>query len=736
MSHPPVRCHLLIGPPASGKTTLAQKLAPLLTPEGEPPAVVLSTDLIRAEVFGDAAVQGPWDEIRSRLNQRLAEEVAAGRPVVIDATHARRPWRLAYTQLLKLPASMEWVGWWLHTPLPTCLEWNKTRQRQVPPPVIREMAAALSHKTFGPSRAEGFAAVVGLDPTKDELTPAFLQNQLKLLDGRIRNAANKELGQKNGKRLHAYSRMVDVERLLYLLRLLTCFPGLEPTDEATREQLEAIVSPLPQGSLAERAAVFLRSWKEVQNGFGECYADPEAIEGDLDWLEANGFLRTPQSSRQVIEPGEFVPSQHDPVNGGYPQLGDRQVFQRVFTLLRYMLLEPFRTPADGETKGLASRTARQEPSAQKLPSYLIDQLADIPGSYLPGEESTLRQDIRHLLTPYGFRKENDNVRHGYAIGNALLSAPQLLEVYGYLQEASERLADQSHLQLLSDLRTRLSWAGLLEDQQKRVPLRTLANRSIVRDVAGSLTSDANRSRLDEAILEHRRIQLSRDRRAAAHPNSPEGLLTVWPLQVLFNNIGWYLAYEESSVAQEHGLIRTERLDRLQWVREDGGFRRDTDAHLAALNRLDRLLYYCGGIYFGDDLEAQLDLASGSKTQIRRQLSQTLRFSCEPWCFDFIREERHRFPPENTRYSKPISSTSGWVADPLHCLEPNAPGDSHPFPVEIDLPLWTLTQDRDLQSWLFRYGSGIRIEQPEPLRALHRDTAQAVMGVYGSTPASP
>ncbi|TVS07460.1 MAG: hypothetical protein EA413_01105 [Cyanobium sp. PLM2.Bin73] len=53
----PLRCHLLIGQPASGKTTLAHTLRPLLSGPGEPPAVVLSTDAIRAEVFGDAAQQ-------------------------------------------------------------------------------------------------------------------------------------------------------------------------------------------------------------------------------------------------------------------------------------------------------------------------------------------------------------------------------------------------------------------------------------------------------------------------------------------------------------------------------------------------------------------------------------------------------------------------------------------------------------------------------------------------------
>ena len=77
----PLRCHLQIGPPASGKTTTSLALAPLLAgPEGQP-AVVLSTDAIRAEVFGDAAVQGPWGSIQQRLHERLIGAVAAGMPV-------------------------------------------------------------------------------------------------------------------------------------------------------------------------------------------------------------------------------------------------------------------------------------------------------------------------------------------------------------------------------------------------------------------------------------------------------------------------------------------------------------------------------------------------------------------------------------------------------------------------------------------------------------------------------
>ena len=62
----PLRCHLLIGPPASGKTTLARSWRPC-SPNRSPTGAWCSPPMrIRAEVFGDAAVQGPWRDIRER----------------------------------------------------------------------------------------------------------------------------------------------------------------------------------------------------------------------------------------------------------------------------------------------------------------------------------------------------------------------------------------------------------------------------------------------------------------------------------------------------------------------------------------------------------------------------------------------------------------------------------------------------------------------------------------------
>ncbi|MCT0214370.1 WYL domain-containing protein [Synechococcus sp. CS-1326] len=712
-----MRCHLLIGPPASGKTTLARVLAPLISEPGEPPALVLSTDAIRAEVFGDAAVQGPWSTIQQHLHQRLQAAVTSGIPVIIDATHARRPWRLAITQALELPVPVEWIGWWLFTPLATCLEWNQRRQRLVPEPVIKELAAALADQSFGPSRAEGFAAVVSLVPTHHSELEPVLREELARLERRIRSATNRE---KQVVR-HGYSRLLDLERLLYLLRLLSCFPDLAGNDSATASDLEAIVSPLPEGDLADRAAALLRRLH------GDCYGDALALRSDLAWLEQQGFtsalpVNAPIQLPKVgplLSPGQrsALPTAGG-VNGGHPPLGDAQVFIRVFTLLRHVLQQPF----DRER-------------GSDLPAHLIAAMENVPGAYLPGEAATLRKDLEKLLTPYGFRARNDNVRHGYALGTALLSAPRLREIHGVVRQAAARLGDPSAQDLLAELEERLHWGGI--NPTTSAPVRTYANHSVV-DAAlvrpDSLAADRHgyqqAEAIETAILEHRRVVLERFPSVASFPGSPSGELRVWPLQLIFHNIGWYLLFEEDAVAQLQGLIRTERLDRLALRRSESRNRRGDDVHQQSVERAGRLLHLSGGIYCGDDLSEQLAVTSTS-AKARNQHLVTLRFSCQGWAFAFIREGVLRFPIERTRFSQPLAGDTWWCHPKApHVLEPNPAGDSHPYPVELDLPTWTVQRDVDLRNWLLGFVGGIRIEAPESMREEHQAKARSILAAYG------
>jgi hypothetical protein len=144
-------------------------------------------------------------------------------------------------------------------------------------------------------------------------------------------------------------------------------------------------------------------------------------------------------------------------------------------------------------------------------------------------------------------------------------------------------------------------------------------------------------------------------------------------------------------------------------------RRSAEQHRSALGRLERLLHHSGGIFFGVDLEQQLQLASPS-AQRRAQALVTLRFCCAPWAFAFIREGLQRYPIEHTRFSQPLPGDSLWHHPKApHVLEPGPAASSHPYPVELDLPPWTVAADIDLHSWLFVFGGGIQIESPDALR---------------------
>jgi hypothetical protein len=171
------------------------------------------------------------------------------------------------------------------------------------------MAAALADPHFGPSRAEGFAAICAVVPTHHNDLAAVLQAELVGLDQRIRSATNRERKLQR----HGYSRLLDLERLLYLIRLLSTWPDLEASDPASAEELEAILSPLPQGDLADRAAAFLGKLH------GACFADASAIRNDLAWLEANGFCSAVPTDASI----QLAPAPRDagPVHGNPQRLG-------------------------------------------------------------------------------------------------------------------------------------------------------------------------------------------------------------------------------------------------------------------------------------------------------------------------------------------------------------------------------------------------------------------------------
>lgn len=126
---------ILIGIPASGKSTLADKL--ILDGYKS-----VGADRVREELYGDAAVQGDPETVWNEFYLRLESLLATRFDVVIDNTSVRaRDRKKVLDFCTRYGYSVEY--WLLQTPLEVCLKRNKARTRVVPEEVILRMARTL-----------------------------------------------------------------------------------------------------------------------------------------------------------------------------------------------------------------------------------------------------------------------------------------------------------------------------------------------------------------------------------------------------------------------------------------------------------------------------------------------------------------------------------------------------------------------------------------------------------------
>ena len=152
MTNKPIQCALLVGIPASGKSTYAERLS---TVTG---SVILSTDTIRAKLYGSESIQGSWSDIERELHKSIKHYAALNVPVIVDATHTKPEHR---KPLLNLSKRIKWACYWLDADLTECLKRNQTRARKVPSHVIKALYKQL--KLTPPTKDEGFTDVYQME---------------------------------------------------------------------------------------------------------------------------------------------------------------------------------------------------------------------------------------------------------------------------------------------------------------------------------------------------------------------------------------------------------------------------------------------------------------------------------------------------------------------------------------------------------------------------------------------
>lgn len=141
--------YMMIGLPASGKSTIAKKYA-----EKEN-AIIISTDQLREELLGDEASQENNELIFKEAEKRIKSNLENEVNVIFDATNISYKRRMDWLNKLKKYNAYT-VAIMVATPYEECLERNLKRDRKVPEEVITNMY----HNFYVPQYYEGFHKII------------------------------------------------------------------------------------------------------------------------------------------------------------------------------------------------------------------------------------------------------------------------------------------------------------------------------------------------------------------------------------------------------------------------------------------------------------------------------------------------------------------------------------------------------------------------------------------------
>jgi len=147
---------MLIGAAASGKSTAAPKIA-----AEHQNAIILSTDKMRAELYGAEHIQGYWPDIEALLYKRIKNAIKADKNIILDSTHFKKEYRAKIIKEFSWDVlganSSEFSAYYFNYPFSVIYKRNKNRARRVPFEVLAAMYSELS--AAPPLLSEGFKSI-------------------------------------------------------------------------------------------------------------------------------------------------------------------------------------------------------------------------------------------------------------------------------------------------------------------------------------------------------------------------------------------------------------------------------------------------------------------------------------------------------------------------------------------------------------------------------------------------
>ncbi|MEH2160094.1 MAG: AAA family ATPase [Nostoc sp.] len=697
-------CHFLIGIPGSGKSTFAAELAKLGNYR------IVSTDAIRQQLYGDANIQGEWNQVEEKVISEIVNALTQGDSIIYDATNAKRGWRMELLSKLKFSLAVFplWMAWYLQTPVAICKLWNQQRVRQVPDFVIENMHKSLQN--FPPIAAEGFATVKEIDVTSPKFDIEQIATQIQQLSHSLTNRANRN----SHIILHSYSQLLDFERLMYLISLIIRYPGIGNLQTTHGSLVESIFGNIPE---------FANSLEEITAFMGklcgQIYANENAIASDLNWLQENSLIGVNTIANLENLSPKLFPKRREALNfppsligNGVRGLGfegthsysDFDSFQRLIKIIRLILHHPF---LQDTGKG----------SLQTLISALREN-GIIQGDRL----DTVRKDIEKVLKPYKILPDFP-LRDGYFAGTAILSALELTKVFDVLQSQAKSLDDPVALEIYETFATRMTKSKL--GVSNVYPVRGIANRSMID--SEFLPSDAlskNLQQLEEAIAKGQLLELNRFVGGGKFALDEEGFFLAFPLQIVFSNQAWYLGFECEG-GKYAGLFRFERLDRL-FIGKPQSKLRSLVEQKKSLEKLQKLSDASAGIFLGYSASDQHQFLSQDK-QEHSQACVTIELWFNDFIFRFISEGTKRFSARQMKMSAPVQGGRLMLPKSIFCLKKTTDKD-FPNRFRVILPKWSLG-DVEFLRWIVGFGGNVKVAQPEALMVKVKAIGDAIVRVY-------
>ncbi len=278
---------------------------------------------------------------------------------------------------------------------------------------------------------------------------------------------------------------------------------------------------------------------------------------------------------------------------------DQRAFDRIMLLISTLLRYPGVGCADDAPKGEDTPHHDALTHVQtQLQAVAAAQNLPFPADY--PATATIRKDLE-TLRHYGIL-ERRMYRWGYYLGTGAMSLEEFRIALNALSSQAEYQGDPQVRAVYQTLDKRLRGLKLDAHNELFYPVRNHLNRPIMyTDPVEMIEKGKNRHNLfhqldkvEQAISQGQLLELRRSRNP--YNDVSVGSVQLWPLQLIYHDIAWYLAYEDKQTG--HLVInRVDRFDDYCQVLDPVG--RGLATQSERLQLVYKLLDNGWGLYLGD-----------------------------------------------------------------------------------------------------------------------------------------